>query len=380
MKKNQFILIVFALVIILSGVLYYEIVDLENGQIVQENNVNNELDVSFEIEDQKDDKQEVVNNTSKVEENKTQVVVNNDSLQKDLSICNENGRIPILMYYKFAETNPNNDEWTRTFSEFEKDLKLLYKNNYRPISLTDYVEGNINVPYGKTPVILTFDDAHVGQMSFNKDENGNLVIKEKTAVAIMQKFNKEHPDFELKGTFYISSENFFGWTGKTSERLQYLVDLGFELGNRTKTSYYLGNAKSAEKVQQEVGGLAKFVDEYLPGYKIDSLSLPAGSRTKTYANYLYSGEYEGYKYENKTVVSIYNSFAARSPIDNERDLTNLPRIKVADDTRGLAYWVNYYKENPQELYISDGDPLTFVINKADENLVTVDTSYEKHVK
>ena len=32
-----------------------------------------------------------------------------------------------------------------------------------------------------------------------------------------------------------------------------MVDLGFELGNRTKTGYYLGNAKSAEKVQQEVG-------------------------------------------------------------------------------------------------------------------------------
>ena len=40
----------------------------------------------------------------------------------------------------------------------------------------------------------------------------------------------------------------------------------------------------------------------------------------------------------------------------------------------------YYKEHPEELYVSDGDALTFVINKADENLVTVDTSYEKYVK
>ena len=371
MKKNQIIAVVFALVIILSGVLYYQIVDLEKGQLAYENeekeNKVDNLDKSNE--------QEIIKETDKKEENNKPT-----NIEKDLSICNENGRIPILMYYKFAETNPNNDEWTRTFAEFENDLKLLYENNYRPISLTDYVEGNINVPYGMTPVILTFDDAHAGQLSFKKDEAGNLVVKEKTAVAIMEKFNKQHPDFELKGTFYISSENFFGFIGKASERLQYLVDLGFELGNRTKTSYYLGNAKSAEKVQQEVGGLAKFVDEYLPGYKIDSLSLPAGSRTKTYADYLYSGEYEGYQYENKSVVSIYNSFAARSPIDNERELTNLPRIKVADDEKGLDYWLKYYKEHPEELYVSDGDPLTYVISKADENLVTVDTSYEKYVK
>ena len=83
MKKNQIITVVFALVIILSGVLYYEIVDLENGQIVQENEVvNNEQNINFEIND---DEQEVVNSALK-EENKTQVVVNNGSLPKDLSI------------------------------------------------------------------------------------------------------------------------------------------------------------------------------------------------------------------------------------------------------------------------------------------------------
>lgn len=382
MKKNQIIAIVFAVVIVLSGVFYYSIVDLNEGRISSDesNNIENNSVYNEPEEKPTYDKVEEVSNKTEEVNNNSVVEVKPNNLKNDLAICNENGRIMILMYHKFAETNPNNDEWTRTFAEFKNDLKLLYENNYRPISLTDYVEGNINVPYGMTPVILTFDDAHAGQMSFNKDENGNLVIKEKTAVAILEQFNREHPDFELKGTFYISSENFFGWTGKTSERLQYLVDLGFELGNRTKTSYYLGNAKTAEKVQEEVGGLAKFVDEYLPGYKIDSLSLPGGSNTKSFKEYLYKGNYEGYEYENKSVVSIYNSFAARSPIDNERNLTNLPRIKVADETRGLDYWVKYYKEHPEEKFVSDGDVLTFVINKADEDLVTVDTSYEKYVK
>lgn len=370
MKKNQVIVIFFALVIILSGVLYYKIVDLGEGRIDNET----QKDIQCDDEQKKNEP-----------DNKANEEVNNDdvvevkSSELDLSKCNENGRIMILMYHKFAESNPNNDEWTRTFAEFKNDLKLLYENNYRPISLTDYVEGNINVPYGMTPVILTFDDGHAGQLSFDRDESGVLVPKEKTAVAIMQEFNREHPDFELKGTFYISSETFFGSKGKISERLQYLVDLGFELGNRTKTGYYLGNSKSAEKVQEEVGGLAKFIDEYLPGYKIDSLSLPGGSNTKSFKSYLYKGIYEGYEYENKSIVSIYNSYAARSPIDNERDLTNLPRIKVADDTRGLEYWINYYKEHEDEKYVSDGDALTFVINKADESLVTVDTNYEKYI-
>jgi len=383
MKKNQFLAVVFSIVIILAGVLYYQIVDLGEGRINNnELNNNEEKNQNYEEknDENKENKEEQKVNKIEIVDNKVKETNSNNIKNTDLSICNENGRIMILMYHKFAETNPNNDEWIRTYSEFKNDLKVLYENNYRPISLTDYVEGNINVPYGMTPVILTFDDAHAGQLSFERDENGVLVPKEKTAVAIMEEFNKEHPDFELKGTFYISSENFFGWTGKTSERLQYLVDLGFELGNRTKTSYYLGNAKTAEKVQEEVGGLAKFVDEYLPGYKIDSLSLPGGSNTKSFKDYLYKGTYEGYEYENKSIVSIYNSFAARSPIDNERNLKNLPRIKVSDDTRGLDYWIKYYKDHPEEKFVSDGDALTYVINKSDENLVTVDSDYEKYVK
>ena len=192
MKKNQIILIVFAVIIIMSGVFYYQIVDLEEGQLAQVGDLDNKED---NIEDNKADnknnvveKDVITNKDAGKENNKTEVkqpekVEKPVSNNGDLSICNENGRIPILMYYKFAETNESNDEWTRTFAEFKKDLKLLYDNNYRPISMTDYVTGNINVPYGMTPVVLTFDDGHAGQLSFKKDEAGNLVVKEKTAVA-----------------------------------------------------------------------------------------------------------------------------------------------------------------------------------------------------
>lgn len=378
MKKNQIIAASFTAVIILAVVLYYQMVDLGEGRINKPVNNNPIVEQDDEPEILENIPQEPENIPQETDEIDNKEVAN--SISTDLSICNENGRIMILMYHKFADTNDSNDEWTRTYTEFKNDLKLLYENNYRPISMTDYIEGNINVPYGMTPVVLTFDDGHAGQASFTKGEDGILKIKEKTAVGIMEEFNREHPDFELNGTFYISSTNFFGWTGKTSERLQYLVDLGFEIGNRTKTSYYLGNAKTAEKVQEEVGGFAKYIDEYLPGYKVNSLSLPGGSRTKTFADYLYSGEYEGFAYENKAIVSIYNSYGARSPIDNERDLKNLPRIKVGDKEKDLEYWIKYYNEHPEEKFVSDGNEMTFVINAADEQLVTVDTSYEKYVK
>jgi hypothetical protein len=57
----------------------------------------------------------------------------------------------------------------------------------------------------------------------------------------------------------------------------------------------------ADKVIEEVGGLAKFVDSLIPGYVINSFSIPGGSMTKKYKDYVYSGTYDGFSYENKGV-------------------------------------------------------------------------------
>lgn len=289
--------------------------------------------------------------------------------KNDLSICNENGKIMILMYHKFAKTA--NDAWTRSFSDFKNDLEMLYEKNYYPINMSDYINGNIDVPYGKTPVVLTFDDGSAGQLSFEWVDDV-LTVKEDTAVKVYQDFVKEHPDFPMRGTFYIMSTNFFGAKGTLKQRLEYLISQGFEIGNQTKNHYALQNAPSATKVVEEVGGLAKFVDELIPGYVVNSFSIPGGSMTKKYADYVYSGEYDGFKYENKGIVLLYGSKPALSPINKELDLKKISRVRVAgkdEVSNDFNYWIEYFDEHPDERYVSDGDADTFVINSLDRNNV-----------
>ena len=286
----------------------------------------------------------------------------------------------ILMYHKFAKEQK--DGWTRSFDNFRKDLELLYEKNYYPINLSDYIDGYIDVPYGKTPVVLTFDDGTAGQLSFERVD-GKLVPKEDTAVSIYKKFSEEHPDFPMRGTFYIMSTNFFGSTGTLRQRLEYLVSQGFEIGNQTKNHYALNKADSADKVIEEVGGLAKFVDSLIPGYVINSFSIPGGSMTKNYKEQVYSGTYDGFKYENKGVVLLYASKPELSPIDKELDLKNLSRIRVAGKdkvNKDFNYWIEYFDENPSERYVSDGDPTTFVVSSSDKELVNVDTLYNLKLK
>ena len=353
-----------------SIIFYYKNVELPNfvekdetiiaDSLNKENNHKNEINKK---ENKKASKEES-KNFQQEEKNK-----NDAEPSKDISICNENGKIMVLMYHKFADTAK--DAWTRSFSDFKNDLKMLYEKNYYPINMSEYINGNINVPYGKTPVILTFDDGVASQLSFEwKDDV--LTAKKDTAVSIYEEFSKEHPDFPMRGTFYIMSTNFFGAKGTLKQRLEYLISKGFEIGNQTKNHYALQNADSADKVIEEVGGFAKFVDDLIPGYVINSFSIPGGSMTKKYENYVYSGTYEGFSYENKGVVLLYGSKPTLSPINKELDLKKIPRVRVAGKDKvnnDFNYWIEYFDEHPEERYISDGNPDTFVINSGDRDIV-----------
>jgi len=363
LNKNWVIGIVFVVIMALSVKFYYGHVEV--GEFPDET----VLAQNEKKEEKKNGKQEEQKEELPKQPVESKPIENTVNTGNDLSICNENGRIMVVLYHKFADSQT--DDWTRSFANFKKDLELLYKNDYYPVNMSEYIDGKMDVPYGKTPVVLTFDDGTASQLSFERVD-GELIPKEKTAVAIYKKFHEEHPDFPMKGTFYLTGNSFFGSTGKMSERLEYLVSLGFEIGNQTMNHMPLQNVESADKVIEEVGGLAKLIDSYLPGYKITSFSIPGGSMTKDFANYVYEGTYDGFHYENKGVVLLFGSTPARSPIDSELNLKRIPRIRAAGKSKldkDFNYWVEYFKEHPEEKYVSDGDMSTFVINESDEELV-----------
>jgi hypothetical protein len=106
--------------------------------------------------------------------------------------ANELGEIPVLMYHRVLPGGGG--EYDRTPEDFRAELEYLYENDYRPIRTIDLVRGEIDVPAGTTPVVLTFDDSTVEQLAF--DDDGE--IARDTAVGILLAFAEGHPDFPLK--------------------------------------------------------------------------------------------------------------------------------------------------------------------------------------
>lgn len=291
---------------------------------------------------------------------------------------NESGEIPIIMFHRFVEAYDGKDkEYTTTFSEFEALLEDLYNRGYRLISMKDFIECNIDVPAGTMPMVFTFDDGTPGQFSLI-EENGTLKVNPKSAVGIMMAFNEKHPDFGLKGIFYVNmdiGDNTFKGAGTLKDRFEFLLKHGFELGTHTWGHInYKTQAKSAEDVINSLGKNQKAAYSVIPDLEFYSLALPYGSIPQSDAlkAYLREGTYEEIHYVHQSIMAV-GANPAKPSIAPDYNPDYVPRIRsqgMEPVLQDLTWWLP--KMTPERMFVSDGDPSTIVV--PDSRKDRVDTS------
>lgn len=266
---------------------------------------------------------------------------------------NELGEIMVIMYHYFGDKE---QEFTRTFDNFRKDLKVLYEKGYRLISLNDFITNNINVPAGTTPIVFTFDDGPASEFNLI-EQDGKLVVNPNSAVGIMQEFYKQYPDFGLEGTFYINDVAFAGSKGTEKERLQYLLNLGMDIGNHTFGHTNLGKADPAT-IQKMIGKHVKKMKEYFPNYPQNTLALPFGAYANSTFNYIVKGQYEGVEYKNDAILLV-GWKPSPSPVHKDFNPLKMLRVRAGEGSEyDMYYYLDYFDKNPDKRYISDGDKNT----------------------
>ncbi len=272
---------------------------------------------------------------------------------------NELGLIPILMYHTFLPASGS--DWNRTTAAFRGDLAYLYAHGYYLTSMHQFVAGTLDIPAGKTPVILTFDDGAESQFRYLLRPDGTLAIDPDSAVGILEDMVARHPDFGHAGVFYVPPGLPFGDDDDKHDqrrfagtKLAWLLAHGYELGNHTLHHANLANATDAQ-VRQEIAGGEDGLHRYVPGAPIETFALPYGAypdhgdptllRHCTLQDHTY-----GYR-----AVLLVGAEAAPSPFDRRRDLFFTPRIRATDAE--LGKWFGAYLDRyPAVRYVSDSDP------------------------
>lgn len=271
----------------------------------------------------------------------------------------ELGKIPVIMYHDIGKSGKNTP-LDRTVASFEKDLQLLYDKGFYLVNASDIINNQLDVPAGKSPVALTFDDARRTQFDLLQTAEGPQVAPN-CALGILERFVKAHPDWKLKATFFVLPKSkvtneSFGQTGMGKDKIAYLVKSGCEIANHSIVHKSF-SGYTAVQLQQEVAGADKLVTDLNPEAKLEAIALPMGKYPKNKALWplLLKGTDNGHSYAYKAAFD-----AAWRPIPSPASLKynplRLERINSIDGLNGIRFWVEKLAAPGGGRYISDGDP------------------------
>jgi hypothetical protein len=106
--------------------------------------------------------------------------------------ADETGQVMVLEYHRVGGDPDFAPEWTISARAFRRELEYLRRNGYHPVNARDFLTGRMDVPAGKTPVVLTFDDSSDTQFTLVR-RDGKLVPDPGGAVGVLVDFHRRHP-------------------------------------------------------------------------------------------------------------------------------------------------------------------------------------------
>jgi hypothetical protein len=276
---------------------------------------------------------------------------------------NELGVVPVIMHHQIREHGSSID---LTPEQLRSELQRLWQDGFYPVRAEDLVRGRLDVPKGRSPVVLTFDDSDNNQVAFLPDGR----LDPSSGVGVLESFAAAHPGFPATATFFVLRNAFVGDGRAKAGTLRWLVEHGFELGNHTKDHLPL-NTLDPTGVQRELVLGNRLIAGLVPGYRPTTMAPPGGALPHPSALAV-SGSWRGTSYRFAGVF-LAGAQPAPSPFSTTWDPTAIPRIRTnpswdgsRDFTEGM--WLDMLERNPGLRYVSDGNPekISFPRSEADQ--------------
>ncbi len=264
--------------------------------------------------------------------------------------ANELGLVPVLMYHQVVPKPKG--VYDRTPADFRAELERLAREGYVPVTADAYARGELDVPAGRHPVVLTFDDSTSSQLTL--DQDGEPLPD--TAVGVLLDVARQRPGFPAVATFFVNGDPFSEPGGQRT--LRWLQTHGFEVANHTLTHANLRQLPPAQ-VQRELAADVAAIREAVPEAPVRTLALPFGVWPRDRALAV-QGASGGTSYEHRGVFLVGPN-PAPSPYAARFEPHAIPRVRSQAGTGpeasfGSTAWLDKLAKSPGTRYTSDGDP------------------------
>ena len=296
------------------------------------------------------------------------------SLFAEKRLPNELGEIPIITYHKISDRE---NKLNRKPQNMKADLEFFYKHDFVLVPLLSLVNGEIDIAFGKSPLVITFDDSSFGQFHWSKKGT----IDPSSGIGIIEEFKKQHPDFGGTATFFVTPcqgypNNLFGEPEHTKEKLNQLLDLRYEIANHTCN--HPNFQDNPELVEKEIALSLLKIRDYLPEFEYAGIATPFGGfpKDKTQMQKLIFGEFRFEKekktifYKNKYIADYSNRFSL-SPFHKKFNPFRIRRLHWHE--KAFQKFKLKLESGAVDLYVSDGSVETITIPRHKQNEIALDT-------
>jgi len=252
---------------------------------------------------------------------------------------------------------------------FRKQLQLMYDAGWYPVNMRDILTAKLDVPAGRTPVVLTFDDARGTQFHYLK--NGKL--DPNCAVGILESFHAKHPDWPLRGSFYVLPRSRwnpvpFWQRGMDARKVRFLEKAGFEIANHSTSHRLMGRLDGAT-LRWEMAECQRYFQKLDPTLQMTTMALPGGDAPRNHQLWacLLTGQEGGVRYQNRCILDAWGGpslpFTAKH-FDAERI------TRIGANPGAIEKWIKLMPVSQHNRpFVSDGDPNTVTVPRSFANQI-----------
>ena len=254
--------------------------------------------------------------------------------------ANANGDVLVLMYHKFAAKETRYD---RSFDHFKHDLERLYDMGFRPVTVSEYLSDDMPLKPGASPVIITLDDSNEDQFTMKDDGT----VDPNCAVGIWQEFARLHPDFPVKGTWYVLPTVMWGQKKWVDKKVEMLKESGSELAGHTWSHPVLRNL-SDKKIKLEISKSLDYLSKY--GFDKVSLAYPYG----VYPRHMdvLDGFWMNHKAYTLTGAVTCDTDLAPAPASDDLRPFKVPRVEALEGPLGIDWWLDKIEAGKRKVFVA----------------------------